>query len=82
MCFVLATSFYRCKEIKKVNNASIRSPRGDINVVFLLDHAGKPAYLVHHKQKLVVDTSYLGFEFYVLILSFVFFETGALLQPQ
>ena len=63
LCFVLATSFYRCKEIKKVNNASIRSPRGDINVVFLLDHAGKPAYLVYHKQKLVVDTSYLGFNF-------------------
>jgi len=63
LCFVLATSFYRCKEIKKVNNASIRSPRGDINVVFLLDHAGKPAYLVYHKQKVVVDTSYLGFNF-------------------
>ena len=61
--FVLATSFYRCEEIKKVNNASIRSPRGNINVVFLLDNTGKPAYLVHYKQKLVVDTSYLGFEF-------------------
>jgi len=61
--FVLATSFYRCDEIKKVNNASIRSPRGIINVVFLLDNTGKPAYLVYHKQKLVVDTSYLGFEF-------------------
>ena len=61
--FVLVTSFYRCEEIKKVDNASIRSPRGAISVVFLLDKAGKPAYLVHYKQKLVVDTSYLGFEF-------------------
>jgi hypothetical protein len=43
-------------------NTSISSP-GNINSIqFFLDAAGTPYYLVKHKDKLVIDSSSLGFD--------------------
>lgn len=45
-----------------VTNSKIASP-GNINTVeFFLDKSGAPNYLVKHKDKIVVDTSGLGFD--------------------
>ncbi len=44
-------------------NSKISSP-GNINTIeFFLDEAGVPKYLVKHKDKVVIDTSSMGFDF-------------------
>lgn len=48
---------------KSEQKFSVKSPEGNVEVTFLLNEAGKPAYLVNYYDKLVVDTSFLGFEF-------------------
>jgi hypothetical protein len=39
------------------------SPDSDIHMEFGLSKSGQPFYLVEHKDKMVIDTSFLGFDF-------------------
>lgn len=41
----------------------VKSPKGDISVTFSVSKKGQPMYLVHHKNNLVIDTSYMSFDF-------------------
>ena len=56
---VLATS---CAENTR-KSISIQSPDKNIEVAFFTTSSGQPAYTVSHKNKNVIDTSYLGFTF-------------------
>lgn len=51
-----------CKQGGNTDNAKISSP-GNINSLeFYLDQEGVPVYLVKHNDKIVVDTSRIGFD--------------------
>ncbi|HEY8400586.1 MAG TPA: glycoside hydrolase family 97 protein [Cytophagaceae bacterium] len=60
--------FHSCKinnseGVASETNPTVSSP-GNINTVhFFLDKNGTPHYLVKHKDKVVIDTSSMGFEF-------------------
>ena len=41
----------------------VSSPDGNIAVSFSLNAAGQPSYMVKHKGKVIIDTSYMSFEF-------------------
>ncbi|MFK7908870.1 MAG: glycoside hydrolase family 97 catalytic domain-containing protein, partial [Chitinophagales bacterium] len=43
--------------------SSVSSPSKNIEVTFFLDSDGTPTYTVHYKDKAVIDTSTLGFDF-------------------
>ena len=59
ICFA---SLFACNKIDKTQ-LEITSPNSSIEVNFNLDKEGKPFYKVEFNNKVVVDTSYLGFEF-------------------
>jgi len=52
---------FSCNSGKK--NTEVSSPNSEINVEFEVDDQGIPYYIVMYKNKIVIDTSYLGFEF-------------------
>ncbi len=45
------------------DSASVKSPNNNIEVNFFIAHDGQAAYTIAHKGQLVIDTSYMGFEF-------------------
>lgn len=45
------------------NKAAISSPDNSILIEFELTKTGQPVYLVKHKNKTVIDTSYISFDF-------------------
>lgn len=45
------------------NQELVNSPNKDIQVKFLINNNGQAGYLVMFKNQVVIDTSYLGFEF-------------------
>ncbi|MCA0132566.1 glycoside hydrolase family 97 protein [Winogradskyella alexanderae] len=57
ICMVLA-----CSE-NKMSSVEVASPDTDIKVSFNVNSLGSPYYGVEFKNKVVIDTSYLGFEF-------------------
>ncbi|MFL5728891.1 MAG: glycoside hydrolase family 97 N-terminal domain-containing protein, partial [Cytophagaceae bacterium] len=66
--FLFLVIFNACKSgsesgSSKAANVAISSP-GNINTIqFFLDGVGTPKYMVKHKDKVVIDTSAMGFEF-------------------
>ena len=44
-------------------DTTVSSPDGNIEVNFNLSDTGEPLYTVLHKQKMVIDTSYMSFDF-------------------
>ncbi|HPG40817.1 MAG TPA: glycoside hydrolase family 97 protein [bacterium] len=52
-----------CSKQTTPQNTTVTSPSGNILVAFQLDKNGAPVYLVNYKDKAVIDTSSLGFEF-------------------
>ncbi|WP_299366635.1 glycoside hydrolase family 97 protein [Winogradskyella sp.] len=62
---ILAIAFMvSCKKADNNQvNLSTTSPNGNIKVKLQLNKEGRPYYLVHFKNKIVADTSFLGFEF-------------------
>jgi len=52
---------FSCNSGKK--KTIVSAPNSEINVEFEIDDQGKPYYIVMYKNKIVIDTSYLGFEF-------------------
>jgi hypothetical protein len=58
VAIVLSTfSLHAQESIQKIS-----SPDGNIRVNFSLNNEGRPFYLVFHKDKTVIDTSFLGFD--------------------
>jgi glucan 1,4-alpha-glucosidase len=46
------------------SKANVLSSPGNINTVeFFLDKSGRPKYIVRHKDKVIIDTSGMGFDF-------------------
>ncbi len=58
---VLAIVSISCNKPKE--NLTVNSPSDNIHVEFGLSKTGKPFYLVSHKEKTVIDTSFMGFDF-------------------
>ncbi|MFL1012637.1 glycoside hydrolase family 97 protein [Flavisericum labens] len=56
--FLLLTA---CK--KGESNFTIDSPDSNISVEFALSKTGQPCYIVNHKDKTVIDTSFMSFDF-------------------
>ena len=48
---------------KAETSFNIQSPDKNISVDFALSNSGQPMYLVKHKNKTVIDTSYMSFDF-------------------
>jgi hypothetical protein len=59
---VCVLSLWSCKK-SNGNRIAIASPNSNIKVSFDLNKEGMPFYQVQFDNKLIVDTSYLGFEF-------------------
>ncbi|NRB60247.1 MAG: glycoside hydrolase family 97 protein [Winogradskyella sp.] len=59
---LLSISFFSCQNESQLVLTS-SSPNTNVEVDFNVNQEGKPFYLVKFKNKVVVDTSYLGFEF-------------------
>jgi hypothetical protein len=53
--------FTACSKTKEPLN--VNSPDTSITVEFLLSNSGQPIYLVKHKNKTVIDTSFMSFDF-------------------
>ncbi len=60
--FLVIIGFYSCTE-EKDQILEAYSPSSNIVVNFNVNTEGKPFYQVQFNNKIVVDTSYLGFEF-------------------
>ncbi|MCG8699842.1 MAG: glycoside hydrolase family 97 N-terminal domain-containing protein, partial [Bacteroidales bacterium] len=58
LCFCIGI-FGSCEK----NQSRVTSPSANISVEFFLGKNGAPAYTVWHETKLVIDTSYIAFEF-------------------
>ncbi|WP_353779715.1 glycoside hydrolase family 97 catalytic domain-containing protein [Winogradskyella sp. 3972H.M.0a.05] len=58
MCFLALSS---CS--KEIEHTSISSPNKGIQIDFGLSNNGEAYYLVSHQSKVVIDTSYLAFDF-------------------
>ncbi|GAA4816154.1 glycoside hydrolase family 97 protein [Litoribaculum gwangyangense] len=48
---------------KKETSFTVSSPDTNISIEFALSHEGQPMYMVYHKSKTVIDTSFMGFDF-------------------
>src|SRR6187402_1038965 len=61
LTFIACTN--RSEDGASKTDSSISSP-GNMNTIeFFLDATGTPHYLVKHKDKVVIDSSSMGFEF-------------------
>ncbi len=60
--FIAVSILISCTK-ETTTTAVVTSPDGHIKVQFTISPEGKPGYLVAHKEKVVIDTSYLGFDF-------------------
>ncbi|MGK7370838.1 MAG: glycoside hydrolase family 97 N-terminal domain-containing protein, partial [Candidatus Halalkalibacterium sp. M3_1C_030] len=60
LLMITATLLSSCN-IEK--NMSVKSPDGKVNISFSLSENGNPHYEVSYKNKTLIDTSSLGFEF-------------------
>ncbi|WP_299120233.1 glycoside hydrolase family 97 protein [uncultured Winogradskyella sp.] len=58
----ITIGFFSCSDADK-NVLEVKSPDSKIAVNFNIDNEGKPFYKVKFNNNIVVDTSYLGFEF-------------------
>ncbi len=54
--------FFSVQFIKAQDVYIVYSPNSNIKVEFSLDKEGKPFYKVFHKDKIVINTSYMGFD--------------------
>ena len=61
LLFLALILFYGCNQKESVLNVS--SPNETNQIVFDLSEEGRPFYKVLHNNNIVIDTSYLGFEF-------------------
>lgn len=52
-----------CNTSEDKKSLELSSPDETINVSFNLSETGKPYYMVRKEGKMIIDTSYLGFEF-------------------
>ena len=59
--FALILLFISCQQTNKT--LLINSPDNNNAVEFNLDDNGQPFYLVKHKNDIVIDTSYISFDF-------------------
>jgi len=62
LLIVLVFTIVSCNK-EGVHKNEVISPNTNIKIDFNIDIEGKPFYLVTFKNQVVVDTSYLGFEF-------------------
>ncbi len=60
LCFLTFTLLMSCNNKKEI---SVDSPDNNIVVEFALSDSGQPLYLIKHKNKTVIDTSYMSFDF-------------------
>ncbi|OQX96858.1 MAG: alpha-glucosidase [Bacteroidetes bacterium 4572_117] len=64
LILLLATAFlHACDRNKKLENIQVLSPKGKVEVSFLIKGDGSPAYVVKYKNNTVIDTSTFGFDF-------------------
>ncbi|MCF8302362.1 MAG: glycoside hydrolase family 97 protein [Bacteroidales bacterium] len=49
--------------IMEGNKEKINSPNGKLLLEFMLSGKGEPTYRLHHKGEMIIDTSFLGFDF-------------------
>lgn len=61
--FGLACVFFMISCEKNISTASVSSPNGANEISFHLTEDGTPYYLVMHNNKVVIDSSSMGFEF-------------------
>ncbi len=59
--FSIALAFLSCNPNK--NNLQISSPDKDIELKFIINQNGQAGYSINFKNKMVIDTSYFGFDF-------------------
>ncbi|GAA0872339.1 glycoside hydrolase family 97 protein [Gangjinia marincola] len=62
LTLLLLLLFVGCAE-KEQLDTNISSPNKDISVALYLNENGELAYTVDYKNKMLIDTSYVGFEF-------------------
>ena len=53
--------FTSCSNENK--NFSVASPDNNISIEFALSQTGQPIYMVQHKSKTIIDTSFMSFDF-------------------
>lgn len=63
LMIILALLFQSCSSSSEVEVYEVMSPNENLKVSFNLSNKGQPYYLVARANKIVIDTSYLGFEF-------------------
>lgn len=61
LTIVIASLLTACNS--KNSNVSVNSPDNSIMVEFSLTKTGQPFYLVKHKNKAIIDTSFISFDF-------------------
>lgn len=61
--FYLSIIFLMLVACEATDSTSVKSPDNNIEVKFLIADEGQAAYKISYKGQLVIDTSYLGFEF-------------------
>ncbi|WJJ98208.1 glycoside hydrolase family 97 protein [Algibacter luteus] len=61
LIFLAAFIFSSCN--KEETSFTVNSPDTNISVEFTLSKAGQPLYMVNHKSKTVIDTSFMSFDF-------------------
>ncbi|NHB67250.1 glycoside hydrolase family 97 protein [Perlabentimonas gracilis] len=61
--FYLSIIFLMLVACEATDSTSVKSPDNNIEVKFLIADEGQAAYIISYKGQLVIDTSYLGFEF-------------------
>ncbi|MCF7560466.1 glycoside hydrolase family 97 protein [Sabulilitoribacter multivorans] len=60
---IVAVAFLFAACNKKETSFNISSPDSNISVEFTLSKDGQPLYMVNHKSKTVIDTSFMSFDF-------------------
>lgn len=58
---ILGSSVFSC--VREDSSLKISSPSGNNSLTFFLTEEGQPAYLVDHKNELIIDTSLMSFDF-------------------
>ena len=63
LIIIAAILVVSCKASEDKKSLELSSPDETINVSFNLSDTGKPYYMVRRQGQVIIDTSYLGFEF-------------------
>ena len=60
---MIVLTFIGCASSQEISSYALSSPSENNEIIFQLDEKGAPYYQVYHEKKMILESSFMGFQF-------------------